>query len=228
MKTVAIIAGAGSGKRLGYHTKKPFVSLNGRPLIAYSLKVLDSSPFIDGIVVAVERSYLKRFSGLVKRYGIRKVKSVVAGGMTRYESIRNCLGEVDASCDIVLVHDAARPFLDERLIRESISAAKRFGGCIAAVPVKDTVKLAGRNLFIAGTIERSLVWAAETPQTFRYDLIMRAYKNAPRDKLKITDDSYLLERLGARVKILMGSYRNIKITTREDLMLAGMLLKDKR
>ena len=135
---------------------------------------------------------------------------------------------MDASCDIVLVHDAARPFLDERLIRESISAAKRFGGCIAAVPVKDTVKLAGRNLFIAGTIERSLVWAAETPQTFRYDLIMRAYKNAPRDKLKITDDSYLLERLGARVKILMGSYRNIKITTREDLMLAGMLLKDKR
>ena len=227
MKTVAIVAGAGSGKRLGCPAKKPFVDLKGRPLIIYSLKTLDSSPSIDGIVVAVERSCLKRFSGLIKRYHIRKVKFIVSGGRTRYESIRNCLSKVDASYGIVLVHDAARPLVDEGLIRGSISTAKRFGGCIAAVPVKDTVKTAGKDLFITKTIERSKVWAAETPQTFRRALIMKAYRNAPRDHSKITDDSYLIERLGAKVKILMGSYRNIKVTTKEDLALAGMLLKNR-
>ena len=227
MKTVAIVAGAGYGKRLGSPAKKPFVRLDGRPLIIYSLKALDSSPSIDGIIVAVERSCLERFRGLIKKYRLKKVMHVVAGGKTRYESVRKCLGKVDTSFDIVLVHDAARPLVDAGLIRRSVDLAGRFGGCVVAVPAKDTVKLAGTGLFVYKTVPRSRVWAAQTPQTFRRALIVKAYNNAPRDGSKITDDSFLLERLGGRVKILPGSYRNIKITTKEDLALARALLRDK-
>ncbi len=222
LRTVAIVPAAGSGKRMGLKARKPFVLLGGKPLIVHTLKRLDSSKFIKSIVVAVEKSNISRFKGLIKRYGFKKVIKVVVGGKTRFESVRNCLREINHSFDIVLIHDAARPFVHEDEIRMSISLAKRYGGCIVAVPESDTVKLADNNSFIVKTLARDRIFRAKTPQVFRYDLIKKAY--ALKGRNMITDDSSLVERLGKRVKIFKGSYRNIKITTKEDLKIAEALL----
>ena len=228
MKTVAIVAGAGSGKRLGLKTKKPFVSLRGKPLIAYSLGVLDSSPSIDGIIVAVDRSCLRRFSRLRGKCRFRKIKDVVMGGRTRAESVRNCLRKVGGSYDVVLVHDAARPFLDHDVIRRSIAAAMKFGSSVVSIPESDTVKRVGEGLFVEETLERSRIWRAQTPQSFRRSLIVDAYAKAKARRGEITDDSSLVERMGKRVKVVVGSPRNLKITTKEDLLLAEALLSEKR
>lgn len=222
MKTVAIVPGAGSGRRLGGRVKKPFVLLGRKPLAAHALRALDASSAIDGIIVASEKSSLARFRKLIKKAGIRKVIGVIAGGRTRFESIRNCLAHVDDSFDIVLIHDAARPFIDEALIRGSIALCKKAGACIVAVPETDTVKLAGRDLFIKRTLDRTKIFRAQTPQVFRRDIIKKAYARS--GCAAATDDAGLVETLGVKVKIFEGSYRNIKITTGEDLKMAETLL----
>lgn len=222
LRTVAIVPAAGPGRRLGLKVKKPFVLLRGRPLVTYALSALESSPSIDAIIVAVNGPSLKRFRHLIKKYRFAKIIDVVAGGKTRFESVRNCLRMVDPSFDIVLIHDGARPFLDEALIKGSIRLAAKFGGCVAAVPENDTVKLAGEGLFIKKTLDRNKLFRAQTPQTFRYDLIKKAY--ALKGAAAVTDDASLAERLGERIKILEGSYKNIKITTHVDLKIAEVLL----
>ena len=222
LKTVAIVPAAGSGKRLGLKAKKPFVLLGGRPLIFYALSALESSRLIDGIIVAVEKSSLERFKNLIRRYRFKKIIDLVIGGRTRYESVRNCLEKIGPSFEMVLIHDGARPFIDKGLIEGSISLARIFGGCIAAVPESDTVKIVDKNLFIKRTLDRSRIWRAQTPQAFRYDLIKKAYTAKGKDAL--TDDAALVESLGKPIKILKGSYRNIKVTTKADLRFAEVLL----
>lgn len=224
-KTIAIVAGAGSGRRLGLAAKKPFVMLGGRPIITYCLAVLGASKIIDEIIVAVDESCIGRMRRLIPRYHLKKIRDVVRGGASRFESVRNCLERLDPSCGIVLIHDAARPFLEEGLIRGTIASAKRFGASIAAVPEQDTIKSVKGGLFISNTVDRSRIWRAQTPQVFRRSLIVEAYANAPRDSSKITDDSCLIERLGKKVRIASGSYKNIKITTKEDLTLARKLIR---
>lgn len=221
-RTVAIVPAAGPGKRLGLKAKKPFLLLKGKPLITYALGVLESSGAIDGIVVAVDKSSVERFRRLVKRYKFKKIIDIIIGGRTRFESVRNCLGRVGPYFDIVLIHDAARPFLNKTLIAESIRLAAKFGACIVAIPENDTVKFVDKGLFIKRTIDRDRIFRAQTPQTFRYDLIKKAYGR--KRGTGITDDAGLVESLGKSVKILEGSYRNIKITTKEDLKLAEVLL----
>lgn len=223
MKTVAIVAAAGQGKRLGSKVKKPFVLLGGKPLVYYSVAALDSCDSIDAIIIAAERSSLRRFKNLVRRARFKKVVDVIVGGKTRFESVRNALRNLGPGCGIVLIHDGARPFLTDPLIRDSIRTARRYGGAIAAVPESDTVKLADKNLFITRTLDRKRVFRAQTPQAFRFDLIKKAYGLAGR--VNVTDDSSLVELSGGRVKIITGSYRNIKITTKEDLKIAEVLLK---
>jgi len=222
VKTIAIVPAAGSGKRLGLRTKKPFVLLGNKPLISYVLSALDSSRLIDRIVVAVEKQSLARFKDLVKKYRFKKIIDIVIGGRTRFESVKNCLKRIDSSCDIVLIHDGARPFLDRSLIEDSIELAIKYGGCIVAVPESDTVKFVDGNLFIKKTLDRNKVFRAQTPQTFRYNLIKKAYDVKGKDGT--TDDASLVENLGKEIKILKGSYRNIKITIKEDLKLAEVLL----
>ncbi len=222
MKTIAIVPAAGYGRRLGSKKRKAFVLLKGRPLVTYALKVLDDARAIDAIIIASERSSVRSFRALVKRFRFRKVIDVVVGGRTRSESVRNCLALVDASFDIVLIHDGARPFIENSVIEESIRLAGRHGGCVVAVPESDTVKLVDRKLFVKKTLERRHIFRAQTPQAFRRDVIKKAYAAA--DGMDATDDSGLAERSGGRVKILEGSYRNIKITTSEDLKLAEVLL----
>jgi 2-C-methyl-D-erythritol 4-phosphate cytidylyltransferase len=222
-KVVAIVPAAGSGKRLGAKNKKPFVLLAGKPLITYALKALDSSKYIDQIYVAADPDSVGRLQGIINKYGIRKVVRVVVGGKTRARSVKNCLDVIDPSCGIVLIHDGARPFPGDSDIMNSVLLAGKFGGCVTAIPMTDTVKLAGKGLFVKKTIDRSSLWRAQTPQAFRYGILKKALSGAG-DILSVTDDASVLERLGKKVKILEGSSRNIKITTKEDLKIAEALI----
>jgi len=225
MKTIAIVAAGGVGRRLGFATEKPFVPLRGKPIIFYCLHTLESSSVIDDIVVAVEKSCISRLSNLVRKFSLKKVTRVVAGGRDRFHSVRNCLAIVDTSYEVVLVHDAARPFLTRVIIKETVAAARRYGASLASVPEKDTVKVAENGGFVRRTIDRSTLWRAQTPQAFKRSIIVNAYRNAPKDGRGITDDAMLVERLRKRVKIISGTYNNIKITTKDDLRLADAYLR---
>jgi 2-C-methyl-D-erythritol 4-phosphate cytidylyltransferase len=222
IRTVAIVPAAGSGERLGSRTRKPFVLLKGVPIVVRTLKALSSSDAVNGIIAATDRDSVNRLKGLVKKYRIKKVIDVVIGGKTRLESVRNCLKRVDAGHDIVLIHDCARPLIEGDIIKKAVRLAAKYGACVTAVPETDTVKLAGRDMFVKKTLDRNLIYRAQTPQAFRSDLIKRSY--SLKDSGAATDDSALAESRGAKVKILVGSYRNIKITTKEDLKLAEVLL----
>lgn len=221
-RVVAIVPAAGRGKRLGEKKKKPFVLLDGKPLVNYALKTLDTCGAIDGIIIAAEKSCVKSFELLVKKFHFKKIIGIVIGGRNRYESVKNCLKNVSALFDIVLIHDGARPFVEKSMIEKSIDLAKKHGACIVALPETDTVKIVDGNLFIRKTLERDKIFRAQTPQVFRRDLIKKAYGSSDGDKS--TDDAHLVEILGKKIKVLKGSYRNIKITTKEDLKLAEVLL----
>jgi 2-C-methyl-D-erythritol 4-phosphate cytidylyltransferase len=221
-KVLAVVPAAGSGERLGYKTKKPFVLLNGIPMIVRTLKALSASERVGGIITATDKDSIKRLKGLVKKYRLSKVIDVIEGGATRSESVRNCLRASGDDADIILIHDCARALVDRETIDRSIALALKHGACISAVPEIDTVKVATRDMTVRSTPERSSLYRAQTPQVFRRDIIKKAY--ASMDISKATDDSSLVEAMGVRVKILVGSYRNIKITTKEDLKLAEVLL----
>jgi 2-C-methyl-D-erythritol 4-phosphate cytidylyltransferase len=218
---VAIVPAAGRGRRLGLKTGKPFVRLAGLPLIAYTLKALEGCNMVDAIVIATEESSVARLKAIVRRHDISKVIDVIAGGRTRHESVANCLGRIGGKFGIVVIHDGARPLVDKRTIEDSIRIAAKYGACVAAVPESDTIKLADDRLFVRKTLDRSRIFRAQTPQAFRYDLIKKAY-SVRADGL--TDDAAAVEACGGRVRILRGSYRNIKITTIEDLKLAKALI----
>lgn len=222
-KVVAIIPAAGSGKRLGSREKKPFVLLGGKPLVTYALKALNSSGYIDAIIIAAQASSIKRLKEIVKRCGINKTLFVTKGGKTRAESVKNCFDLIREPCDIVLIHDAARPFPSSGMIKNSVLLAKKYGACITAIRQTDTVKLANKKLFVKRTLDRNSLWRAQTPQAFRYSLLKKAIENI-RAGQDITDEASILERIGKRVKILEGSAHNIKITTKEDLKIARGLL----
>lgn len=223
MKASAIVPAGGSGSRLGLKTKKPFVALGGKPILYYAIRALEREGSIDEIIVAAEKSQVGRAKNLVRRFGFRKVKSVVAGGSTRTASVKNCLDAVTGDPDVIVIHDAARPLVSGRMIRESIRLASKYGACVAAVPESDTVKLGDPAGFIRKTVDRRNLFRAQTPQAFRTSLLRRAYKSYGAGR-KVTDDASLLEGAGVRVRILPGSYRNVKITTKEDLKMAEALL----
>lgn len=220
-KVVAIVPAAGYGKRLGSKSKKPFILLDGKPLVSYALTALNSCKDISGIIIASERPCVERLRNIAKRFSITKLIDVVVGGNTRFESVRNCMKLVDRSIDIVVIHDAARPLIDKRTIERSIKAAQDFGSCVVAVPESDTVKLSGKDLFVKETLPRNKIFRAQTPQAFRRSIIKRAYSA---NVAGYTDDASLVEAMGGRVKIVEGSCRNLKITTREDLKIAEALL----
>lgn len=224
MKVTCIVPSAGKGRRLKVKEDKPFVMLEGKPLLSHTLKALEDSAVIDKIIVAVSRNKLKACENIVKKYKFRKVCAVVCGGKRRFGSVKNALRKVK-DADFILIHDGVRPFIDRSQIKKLLAAAKRFGGAISAIPARQTLKFISVNSFVVRTPERKFLWEAQTPQVFRKDLIVEAYKKA-KDR-NVTDDSSLVERLGHKVKILKGSFRNIKVTTREDLELAKILIKKK-
>ena len=217
----AVIVGAGSSQRLG--ADKVFLPLAGKPLLAWSVDVCQNCELLSQIVIVLNESNLDSGRNLVAERGWSKVVGVCLGGERRQDSVRQGLKELKR-CDWVVIHDGARPFLTLDLIRDGLEAARGTGVATAAVPVKDTIKLGDDNEMVRETLHRQRLWAVQTPQVFRFDIITRAHGQVTDE---VTDDATLAERLGYEVKLYMGSYQNIKITTPDDLALAEIVVKDR-
>lgn len=230
MHITAIVLAAGKGLRLKTKASKPLIKINSHPLIVYCLNTLSKHPDIKDIIVVANRKNLKDISHQIRRYRIGKVKDIVLGGRLRRVSVMNGLRAVDKRCNFVLIHDGVRPFIDKKIISSAIKTAKRYGAAITAVPVKATIKSVGRrpssvahDFIVKETLKREKLWEVQTPQVFRRDLILQAYKKF--GNTDVTDDASLVEKLGKKVRIVEGSYFNIKITTPEDLVLAESIAK---
>lgn len=225
MSVVILVPAAGSGSRMGASVNKQYLTLADRPILAHTLSLFDGHPAVDNIHLispATEIDYCRR--EVIERYAFTKVRSVIAGGAERQDSVRNgLLACAAAADDIVLIHDGARPFFPAALIPRVVATAARVGACVVGVPVKDTIKEVAEAL-ILGTPDRRRLWQAQTPQAFRFALIRDAHERAVRDGFRGTDDASLVERLGRPVAMIEGNYRNIKITTPEDLILARAFL----
>jgi 2-C-methyl-D-erythritol 4-phosphate cytidylyltransferase len=176
------------------------------------------------ILVVPKEDRARALAEVIERYGVKKVLKVVAGGATRQESVSNGLQEAGADVEIVVIHDSVRPFVTEDLIERSIEMARKVGGAVVAIPMKDTPKQVGPDGLILRTLDRTGLWHAQTPQTFRRAILLEAYRVALADHIHATDDAALVERLGQPVGIVPGSWENIKITTPEDMMIAEAIL----
>ena len=213
MKIAVIIAAGGSGKRMG--RPKQFLPLAGKAVVEWTIEVFRKIKVVGQIVLAVPEDDLER----AKNLGV----TVVAGGEERGDSVKNGLKAVAFDTDIVMIHDGARPLITPDIIEKAISEAKEYGAAVVGVPVKDTIKRVGDDLIIKDTVDRQALWSAQTPQVFKYEIITRAYAK----KGSATDDAKLVEDLGIKVKMVMGSYENIKITTPEDLIVAEAILRSR-
>lgn len=226
MYVTAIVVAAGKGLRLKSKIPKPLVKINSRPVIIYSLSTLSRHPSIKDIIVVANRNNLEDIRGKIRQYRINKVRAVVLGGRLRQDSVFNGLKKIDSRTDLVLIHDAARPFATENLISSLIKTAKAYGAAIAGVPVKATIKKTrGQNKVVEKTIERNALWEIQTPQVFKKELILKAYKKF--GNIGVTDDAMLVEKLKRSVRVVLGAYNNIKITSPEDLMIARAIAAGK-
>ncbi|MFH1478696.1 MAG: 2-C-methyl-D-erythritol 4-phosphate cytidylyltransferase [Candidatus Omnitrophota bacterium] len=221
MKVAAIVPAAGKGKRIRSSIPKPYIRIKDKPILIHTLSRLSRSKSISEVIVACDKENMALAERLIKRFSIKKTK-VVEGGKERKDSVLNALKSVSKDVDYILVHDAVRPNISNEIIDSSIKAAKKYKASCVAVPVKPTLKYVEKDL-ISYTPIRKRFWEAQTPQVVRKDLLEKAYKKI-RPKSVITDDCMLVESIGVRPKVVMGSYSNIKITTKEDLEIAKVLM----
>lgn len=226
MHVTAIVAAAGSGARFGGAVPKQFLPLGGRPVVAHAMAALAASGRIEAFVLVVPAGAEERCRReVVEPFGLGGATEVVAGGAERQHSIANGLARAKATTDLILIHDGVRPFVSPEIVRATLEAAARWGAAIAAVRVTDTAKRVDAAGLVVGTPERPRLWAAQTPQAFRADVLRRAYRKAEADGVLATDDAVLVERLGEPVRVVEGSYANLKITTADDLALAEGILR---
>ncbi len=223
---IAIVPAAGFGTRFGPGTNKPFHLLLDKPLIVWCLEVLEALSEIREIIPVLKEQDMETGAEIFDRYGLSKVKRIAPGGKERQDSVYHGLQLLRGKTDLVLIHDGARPLIDGKIVKTTIRNASGFDGVVVGVPVKDTIKEV-QDGFVKKTLKRETVWAIHTPQLFLYDSLMRAYEKAMEEKFYSTDDSALVERIGGRVKVIMGAYSNMKITTPEDVPVAELLLKDR-
>ncbi|MFC4765974.1 2-C-methyl-D-erythritol 4-phosphate cytidylyltransferase [Effusibacillus consociatus] len=224
MKVSAIVVAAGTGSRMKSDVKKTYMEIAGVPLIIRTLRALEESSLIKEIVLVVGEEDLDDAKSLMDQYGIRRVIRYAAGGPERQDSVRNGLQAVDDSVELVLVHDGARPFINAAEIDRVIQSAAEYGAATIGTPVKDTIKKV-ENGFVAETIPRQALYAVQTPQAFQAKLLRESHKKASESGYRSTDDASLVEWTGHSVRIVEGSYRNIKITTPEDLIIAEAFLR---
>lgn len=225
-KYTAIVLAAGSGKRMNSKVHKQYLIIQDRPVLYYSLKAFEDSA-VDEIVLVVgkgEEKFCRK--EIVDKYGISKVKAIVEGGKERYHSVFEGLKQT-SDADYVLIHDGARPFVNQDIIRRCMQEVQKYQACVVGMPVKDTIKIADEGGYAKQTPDRKNVWMIQTPQTFSYALIYEAYEEMLKtEDAAITDDAMVLERIkGKKSKLIEGSYRNIKITTPEDLLIANVYLQ---
>ncbi len=232
MKNVAMIVAAGNGVRMKTDKPKQFLDVAGEPVIAHTLRVFQDCDLIDEIVIVVADEWIDYTCGeIVERYGISKAKWIVEGGEERCGSVYKGLQACDGA-GLVVIHDAVRPFVTEDIIRRGIEVAEKTGSAVCGVPSRDTVRIVNNGTTVCGTPDRSTVWLIQTPQVFSYELIRKAYDGLfsempGKDELqKLTDDAMVLERTGEKVSVYMGDYRNIKLTTVEDLRISESFFVD--
>lgn len=215
-RVVALVPAGGAGTRLGRRTPKQFLKIGGVPMLVATVRQLARHPRIGAVVVAAPPRLVARSERLLRGQGRGAELTVVAGGPDRQASVWNALCAAPPDAELVVVHDAVRPFVTRALIDEVVSAARHTGAAICAVPITDTVKRV-RDGVVETTVDRSALWAVQTPQAFRADLLREAHAKARRDGVVGTDDAMLVERLGHPVRVVRGSEENVKITTPEDL-----------
>lgn len=222
MNSVIIVA-AGSGKRMNMDINKQFIKLNKKEIIAHTIDVFYKNENVDEIIVCIKKEEEELFKDkIINKYSFKNIK-IAYGGKERQDSIYNGLKCLDDKCDIVLIHDGARPFVDDRIINESIKVAREKKAVVVGTPVKDTIKVVCDGI-INDTPNRVNLWAAQTPQVFEYKLITKAYEEAYESNYYGTDDSMLVENIGQEVTMIMGSYDNIKITSPEDISIGEQIL----
>lgn len=232
IKTTAIVLAAGQGKRMQSNVHKQYLLIKGKPVLYYSLKAFEDS-VIDDIVLVVgegEEEFCKK--EIVEKYGFCKIRAVICGGKERYHSVACGLRAINWDCDYVFIHDGARPFVDSEIIQRAFDEVETSKACVVGMPVKDTIKISDQNGYVADTPARSLVWQIQTPQVFDKELISCAYQKLldSEEKLAsngvaVTDDAMVVEYfMSAPVKLVQGSYENLKITTPEDLEIAELFL----
>jgi len=225
-KTVAIIPAGGAGRRMGGNTPKQYLLLDGVPLLVHTLRTFHHAPSVDSVILVVpEEDIAEVKNHIVEKYFFTKVKDVVSGGRERQDSVENALKLVNDSDEIVVIHDGVRPLVTVRLIEDAIARAKELGAVAAGVRVRDTVKRVDKSGRVGETVARDSLWLTQTPQVFRKNVILDAYRRAREEGFYGTDDASLVERAGIPVWMVPGAMENIKVTTREDLSFCEMILK---
>lgn len=226
MNSVVIVS-AGRGSRMKADINKQFLKLQNKEVIAHTIDKFYNNENIGEIIVVVREDEAEFFKiNIIEKYGYKNIK-IAFGGSERQDSVYNGLKMVDENCKIVLIHDGARPFVNNETIDSAIESAKENKCVIVGVPVKDTIKVIDENNNVCDTPDRSTLWSIQTPQVFDFSLIMKAHEKAREDNYYGTDDSMLVEYFGQKVKVVEGSYNNIKITTPEDLKIGEEILRDK-
>lgn len=218
-----MVPAAGSGQRMGAGHNKLFLLLEKKPIFIHTLAVFEEDPACDGIILSVKPTEREEIKSMLKQFGITKVISIVDGGSERQHSVAACI-ESHVNGGIVLVHDAARPFIRRAVISKLVETAKQHGAAIAGVQAKDTMKFAPLGI-VEKTVDRSMLWIVQTPQAFVYELLKEASDRAKVDSFLGTDESMLVERMGHEVHIVESGYDNVKMTTQEDLVFGEILLK---
>lgn len=224
----AVVLAAGSGSRMKSKVKKQFMDLMGKPLVYYALKAFQESPVDHIILVTGEDAIAYCKEEIVEKYQFTKVEAIVPGGKERYESVYNALKVIGD--DYVLIHDGARAFVDEDIIGRAMSGVEEYKACVIGMPVKDTIKVSDEENYAIDTPRRSTLWQVQTPQCFVTEEIRDAYTVMMNtDQTGITDDAMVMEQFGQRkIKLLEGSYNNIKVTTPEDILIGEAFLKAKQ
>lgn len=237
-KYTAVILAAGQGKRMGSSIHKQYLLLHGKPILYYSLKAFEESPVDEMILVTGKGEEEFCQKEIIDKYHLKKIRCIVEGGAERYDSVYHGLCAIDKT-DYVLIHDGARPFVDNEIILRSMEAAKAYQACVVGMPVKDTIKVIDEKEFAKETPDRETLWMIQTPQAFSYPLIYESYKtlhnslteakqSISSEEIKVTDDAMVVELFSdVSVKLVRGSYQNIKITTPEDLRVAEALSEKK-
>lgn len=228
MRVEAIIAAGGTGRRFGEDQPKQFYLLKGKPILSWAIGRFEECILVDRIILAVPRGMGKYTrQHVLSPFGYKKVKTVVEGGKERRDSVLQGLRVLETDTDTVLVHDGVRPIISEELIRKVIQATQRWEAVVPGLPLRETIKQVGRDNLVSGTLNRKSIYLIQTPQGFKKDLICRAYAQVKKRGWVASDDASLVEKLGAKVKMIPGEETNIKITSPQDLVLSELFLEDR-
>lgn len=226
-KKIAIILAAGQGKRMKTSIQKQYLLIHNKPVLYYSLAAFEQSSVDEIIVVTGKDDISYCQMEIIDKYSFHKVSKIVEGGKERYHSVYNGLNSISGNCSCVLIHDGARPCIRTEIIEDTIANTEKYKACVVGVPVKDTIKQINGDNFSENTPDRTKMWAVQTPQGFSYSIIKAAYEELLKCESPVTDDAMVVEKYTKiPVKLIMGSYENIKITTPDDMRIAELFLKE--